>query len=297
MKLAFVVEIVTPRKYVLRGLWFGPRKPQRAIVWIHGLGGSAFSMRRVIDETVNKETAVLAFNNRGFGVINKISSASKKGKSLAAGSAKECFADCADDIRGALNFVKRQGVKDIFLVGHSTGCQKSVFWASRTKGGGGVKGIILLAPVSDWASEIKRKGKAKIARAANAARALIRRGKKHSLLPEGLWHEVLDAQRFLSLYTPESTEEIFSYAQPGRNPRTLRRVKVPVLTIWAERDEYRDRPTRMIKDWFVSHAQNPRSAFISITGAAHGFRRKEQVVARTLRDWMRRVCRSGVRLE
>lgn len=286
MRPAYVVEITTPKKYQLRGLWFGPKKPKRIVVWVHGLGGTAFSMRSVIDAVVDAKTAVLAFNNRGHGVLSKISSAKKKGKSLDGGAAQENFVDCVDDIQGAINFVKRQGEKHVYLAGHSTGCQKSTYWAYKTDGGRRVKGIILLAPISDWAAETKRKGKKRIAHTAAAARALISRGKKHSLLPEGLWHEVLDAQRFLSLYTPDSPEEIFSYAQPQKNPRVLKSVTVPILTLWAEKDEYSDRKSQVVQNWFEEKIVNKGSQFIIVPSTGHGFKGKEFQVAHSIHRWM-----------
>lgn len=289
MRTAYVVEIVTPRKFALRGLWFGPRKPKQIIVWVHGLGGSAFSMRSVIGEIMDEETAVLTFNNRGFGVLNKISSGKTKGKSREAGSAKEIFIECVDDIQGAVNFVRRQKVKRIFLAGHSTGCQKSVYWASKTNGGRGVRGIILLGPISDWAAETKRKGKAKIARAALAARALAKLGKKHALLPEGLWPEVLDAQRFLSLYTPDSIEEIFSYSQRDKKPTILQRVRKPLLVIWSGKDEYADRPAAHIKDWFEKAMRGNDFTFRTIPSANHALRGKERIAAKAIKRWITRM--------
>lgn len=280
-----VVLITTPKKFLLRGLWFGPRKPRRVIVFVHGLGGSAFSIHHVITRLLGERTAVLAFNNRGHDKISRLTRKGKKqaGKMLLGGAAHEVFTDCVDDIQGAINFARRQGARDIFLAGHSTGCQKSVYWAYK-KRGRGVKGIVLLAPVSDFAAEMKRQGKKRIARAASAARALVRRGKKHALLSEGLWHETLDAQRFLSLYTPESVEEIFSYAQPHKIPRVLRSVRVPILVLWAGKDEFSDRPAKKVTPWFEKHLQNGR--VVVVPRAGHGFRGKEKVVAREIRRFI-----------
>src|SRR3989344_2508506 len=159
-----VVGILTPKKYFLRGLWFGPRRPKRAIVWVHGLGSSMFSKLSIVEKLVDPQTAVLVFNNRGHDKVSRLARADEKkiGKTLLGGAAHEIFTDSADDIQGAINFAKRQGAKEIFLVGHSTGCQKSIYWASRKKRRS-VKGIALLGPVSDWSAEMKRSGARKVA--------------------------------------------------------------------------------------------------------------------------------------
>ena len=161
MTPAHVVEIITPKRFVLNGLWFGPysakatkgtaKKPKRVIVWMHGLGSSVFSKLGIIELLARGDTAVLAFNNRGHDVVSK----SARGKKyIIAGAAHEVFTDCVDDIQGAINFVKKQGVRDIYLVGHSTGCQKSIYWAHKKKGKG-IKGIILLAPLSDYSVALR----------------------------------------------------------------------------------------------------------------------------------------------
>ena len=281
-----VVGIATPKKIFLRGLWFGPKRPKRVIIWVHGLGSSMFSKLSIVEKLVDPKTAVLVFNNRGHDKVSRLARADEKkiGKTHLAGAAHEVFTDCVDDIQGAVNFAKRQGAKETFLIGHSTGCQKSMYWASKKKDRA-VKGIILLGPVSDWSAEMKLQGKRKLARAEKTARALLKRGKKHELLPLGVWHEVLDAQRFLSLYTPNSVEEIFTYAQPKKNPKVLRSVRVPVLVVWAEKEEFSDRPAGEAVAWFKKHLRKGKTVIIPRTG--HLFRGAENRVALTIRRWMK----------
>ena len=287
MRPCYAVELVTPKEYLLRGLWFGPKRAKRVIVFVHGLSGSAFSMKNVLELLVDKKTAVLTFNNRGFEIVSTLRTKRKEKESerLKGGAAHEVFTECVDDITGAIRFAKSKRAKEIFLAGHSTGCQKSIYWASRTKARG-VKGIILLAPVSDWAGEMKRQGAAKVARAMTVARTLLRRGKKHELLPSGLWHETLDAQRFLSLYDPDSVEEIFSYGQPQKNPRALKSVRVPILVLWAARDQFSDRPAERVREWFEKHMQSGEAAIIP--RVRHGFLGAERKVVQTIRQWMKK---------
>ncbi|MDP2649199.1 MAG: alpha/beta fold hydrolase [Patescibacteria group bacterium] len=283
-----LVQITTPKKCLLNGLWFGNKRPKRVVVWVHGLGGSLFSRQSIIELLTDNETAVLTFNNRGHDNIASLSRVGKRkvGRILRAGAAHEVFTDCVDDIQGAINFAKKTGVKNIYLAGHSTGCQKSVYWASENKGGKGVKGIILLGAVSDYSAEMKLQGKRRMERATSAARSLVRRGKKHSLLPENMWHETLDAQRFLSLYTPDSREEIFTYSQPKKTPRALRSVKVPILVLWAQKEEFADRPAKAILAWFGRHLK-PEDRTVLILRTGHLFKGGEKAVVKEIRKFMR----------
>lgn len=287
MRPCHVVEIITPKKYILNGLWFGSKKPTRVIVFIHGLTASLFSMRHVVDALVDRQTAVITFNNRGFGKINDVKHKTGRGtESIVAGAGHEVFIDSIDDIQGAVNFVRRQGMREVYIAGHSTGCQKAILWASRR--GKGVRGIILLAPVSDWAAEVMLQGKKRISQTVKAARALVRSGRKHYLLPKGKVverHETFDAQRVLSLYTPDSIEEIFPYAQPKKLPRIFHSVRTPLLVLWAGKEEFSDISAKDIASWFLAHLYTGEVAIVSKVG--HGFKGGEKLVAAHIRRFIK----------
>jgi pimeloyl-ACP methyl ester carboxylesterase len=282
---AYVVEITTPKQYLLRGLLFGPKRPKNAFIFVHGLGGSAFSLRRLWEQIVGQKTAVLALNNRGFESLSTLRRKTRRDSERnMGGSAHEVFTDCVDDIQGAIRFLRNIRAKNIFLIGHSTGCQKSIYWAHKKKGKG-VKGIVLLGPVSDYEAELHRKGERKLARATTVARRLVQRGNKHELLPTRVWHEVLDAQRFISLYTPHTPENTFPYGRPEQIPRALWSVEVPILVIWAGNDEYADRPAIQVARWFEKHVRNGR--VVVIPRVRHSFRGGEKAVAREIHHLIR----------
>lgn len=287
MTPAHVVEFATPRKVLLKGLWFGARRAKRTIVFVHGLGGSVFSFARVVERLADKDTAVLTFNNRGHEIVSAIKKkrAARRAPRRMGGAAHEVFVDCVDDIQGAINFVRRQGVKDIFLAGHSTGCQKSIYWAHKKKGKG-VKGLILLAPLSDYSVALRDDEGGRLARVTKLARSLVRRGKKHDLLPQSLWSVLDDAQRFLSLYTPDSVEEMFTYAQPKKIPRIFRSVRIPTLTIFAGADEFGDRPAREIAMWFSQNSKSQRYRSAIVPKVKHNLRGGEKIVSRTIRQFL-----------
>jgi len=288
MKPCFAVEIITPKKYVLGGLWFGASRAERVIIFIHGLGSSAFSQHQLVRPWVDKKTAVMTFSNRGHDKIaklRKLVGVKKSHVSILAGQAHEVFTDCADDIQGAVNFAKKQGVKEIYLAGHSTGCQKSVYYGSK-KSDRRVKGLILLAPMSDYSIAVMADKNGKLNRAVKIAIGMARAGKKHDLMSRNICGDVIDAQRFLSLYTPDSAEEIFSYAQPKKNSFVLKKIKLPMLIMLAEKDEYGDRPAKNIAAWFGKYI-NSKSSVKIIPGVTHGFAGGEKRVAGLLQGWLK----------
>src|SRR3989344_1989253 len=239
LKPCFLVDIVTPKRFKLNGLWFGKAKPKRVIILVHGLSGSAF-WTSLAEALVDRHTAVVTFSNRGHNKVAKLYRLdnTKKGyHSVTAGQAHEVFTDCVDDIQGVIDFVRGAGVRDIYLAGHSTGCQKSVYYASRKGNQKKIKGLILLAPLSDYAGAVKSDTGGRLWRATKVARGLVKRGKGHDLLLASVALGPIDAQRFLSLYTPDSAEEIFTYAQPKKNPKAFKSIQLPILTVFAEDDE------------------------------------------------------------
>jgi len=286
MRPAHIIEIQTPKKFLLNGLWFGPAKPKKAIIWVHGLSSSAFSKLGIVEKLVDKDTAVMTFSNRGATTVTRVRKINPRKKGgmeyVLAGGAHEVFTDCVDDIQGAINFAKKQGAKQIFLVGHSTGSQKSVYYASRKGNEKKIAGVILLAPMSDYAGAKHVDEKRRLTKLTKAAHALIKKGKKNEIVP-GTWE---DAQRFLSLYTPESKEEIFSYIDPDKKPKTYESLIVPTLVLLAGKDEYADRKAIQIEAWFVKHTHSTRFGIRTIPRADHSFTGSEKAVATTIKEWM-----------
>ncbi len=293
MTPAQVVQITTPKRFILNGLWFGPKRAKTVFIFTHGLAGSMFgeAEKKLAKPLVGPDTAVLLFNNRGHDIISKAygeAPRTRKGyKRILAGSAHEVFTDCVDDLEGVVDFVEKAGAKRIALVGHSTGCQKSIYWASK-KGTAHpkVKAVVLLAPVSDRAAYLKELGLQKLSKAESVARSLVRAKKSDSLLPREIWPGEADAQRVLSLISNDSEEEIFLYAQPNRMPRTLRKVHIPTLVFWAERDEYAYGPANEIARWFEKSLKCDHKVVI-VPNVGHSFKGGETLVAKEMKQFMR----------
>jgi len=66
--------------------------------------------------------------------------------------------------------------------------------------------------MSDYSYAVSSE-KPSLEQAVEQAEKLVKSGKPHELLPPSYSEDLLDAQRYLSLYTPDSEEEIFTYAQ------------------------------------------------------------------------------------
>jgi alpha-beta hydrolase superfamily lysophospholipase len=287
-----ITTLVTPQRNILFALWSAPLKPKRAIIFIHGLGSSSFTLEKVVSPLRDKSTAVLKFNNRGFGTVNKLNKIDRrkqKGYKLSkvAGAAHEIFNECVDDIQGAVDFVKRYGINEIFLVGHSTGCQKSIYFLSKKNKQKQIKGAVLLCPVSDYSAVLATSDKKTLTQATKLAHSLVSKSKLHTLIPQEVWKDdVVDAQRFLSLYTPDSEEEIFTYSQENKKPTTFKKVKIPILAVFAEKDEYHDRPTEKITGWFENNSKSKDLTIKIVENSPHSFQGNEVETVQAIKSWL-----------
>jgi len=290
IKKCEVVDITTPQKIILNGLLFGPNRASTGFIYIPGLASSVFSKLDLVAFLAASNFSVLTVNTRGHDKVTRVQKLDKRNSkgyhSIRAGGAHEVFTECKDDIAGAVKFMLDRKIKNIYLVGHSTGCQKSIYYLAFGKYKEKVKGAILLCPMSDYASAVSEYGQIKLKKIASFARQLVRQGHGHSILPLNLWPNYDDAQRFLSLYTPDSPEEIFSYINPDKNPKTLLRVKQPLLVVLAGQDEYQDRPTKQIATWFNKYLKGSVSQVTTLQKAKHSLSGYEKLVSEVIHFWI-----------
>ena len=138
--------------------------------------------------------------------------------------------------------------------------------------------MILLAPMSDYAAILKSGKNGNLKTAENFAKNLVNKNQPQSFLPPEIWSDMVSAQRFLSLATQESREEIFCYAVPGKIPDAFRKIKIPALIVLAQKDEYRDRPVKKIAEWFEKSSLSNKLSVQIIPSAPHNFYKYENQV-------------------
>jgi pimeloyl-ACP methyl ester carboxylesterase len=266
----------------LDGVMAEPRRTRDvAFIWVPGLG-SVFSSGQPLIRALSRRLnaagiAYLKLNTRGHDVV------ARGGRRLA-GAAFERFADSVEDIRAMIGLARAAGYRRIVLAGHSTGANKVLHYVARRRDRR-VIGLMLLGPVSDIAGEMKRIGRRALRRRVAVAERLARRD-GDALVPRafGFW----SARRYLSLYRPGETEDVFPYYRPDARWRALRRVRLPTAAIVGGRDEYLDLPASELLRAFEAHATGVRSfRGIVIPRARHGFQRHEDELARAIVGWIR----------
>lgn len=289
---AEVVKIITPQRIVLHGFIFGPKRVKTIYIFLHGLSGNLFSRIALAEKMAADGAAVLVFNNRGFGLINQFRKINSRRpneyESILMGQAHEVFEDCIDDIDGAINTVLKLGYKKVILVGHSTGCNKAAYYLAK-KNPDCVSGAVFLAPMSDYADAVKFTDSKIFNCALKEARKLVAAKKSKSLLPETYWSRPIDAQRFLSLFTPESIEEMFSYAVPNKKPIILQKIKKPFLVVLAGEDQFTDRPMPEVFAWFRKALIGKQAELLLIKKSLHNFSGYEVKLKNIIFAWIKKL--------
>lgn len=281
-----IIKFTSTDNLELNGLLLGSGKTQDLFIFVHGLGSDCFKRNEICEALVDEDSSVLAFNNRGFGVINRFNKVDKTGQKIGrviAGLAHEVFTDCVFDIEGAVNFAQELGFKSIYLIGHSTGCQKSIYYLSQ-KPKSSVKGVILLAPLSDYAVVRNTYEQDEYEKKLEYVINMIKSGKGQDLVPISVTDYTISAQRWLSLNTLESEEEIFAYAS-GKEPETLLKNKKPILVILARQDEYADRPVSEISKWFKDVLKKKDDSVKIISKSTHNFDSYSREIRDLIINW------------
>jgi len=277
-----VVSFRTSDGLKLWGLYSpAARRTDRCIVYIHGLGGSLFGQLTAVvgEHAMRAGWNFLAFNNRGSGTIIGLNN--RRGKWVSVGAALERFADTTKDVRGALKFLQARGNRRFVLAGHSTGCQKSIYYQSKTHDKR-VEALVLLGPVSDRDSSIKQMGRKKWTRTLALAKRMVKAGRGTGLMPGG----ELSARRFWELHNQRSVEgNIFDYA--GGKLTLLSRIRVPILAIYGSRDQHT--AYGHAKELAMLARNNPCVLTALVNGARHGFEKHEVKAAKLVLSWLNNV--------
>ncbi len=247
------------------------RKQAPLLIFVHGMGSNFYrsAMKKAFLEAAPPlGLGILSFNNRGADQ----------------GTEDEKFQTCLADLDAAAEFARRQGVKKIIMVGHSTGCQKVVFWQAKRRHPA-VAGVVLLAPADDQAVLQRDLGK-RFEKKLAWARKKVAEGKGDAQV-SGLYERVT-AARFLSLTDTHHAEaSVFRYA--GKLTQ-FRRIKCPMLAVFGEEEEFAAIPPLEMLDILRRKTQSRDFMEWLISGTGHSFKECESELAFAVCEWAREVA-------
>jgi len=215
------------------------------VVFIHGMGGNFYKEGFLKGARILKERGIsfFSFNSRGAEVVKDFSD--MRGDHHLMGTAFEKFEECVMDIKGALNYLGSVGYKRFHLMGHSTGCQKILYYAYIT-GDERIKSLIHISPADDYEIWKNYLGE-DFEKIVKLAEEMVRRGDGDKLLlslyekNEDFW----SARRFLSFASRANWEaRMFNYEDLS----IFSQVKIPTFVALGTEDEYFFKPVK----WYAN---------------------------------------------
>lgn len=288
-------EITTKDGVIHQGLVAWPEKEGKtAFIWVHGLTGDFYSNTTLLslfaENSNKKDFAFASFNNRGHDMIagfRKIDTTSSKGYSYATiGAGFEIFEECVYDIDAAVDFFVQKGYKKIVLLGHSSGANKVSYYAGVVKNVQ-VSGVVLMCPMSDRLDPSVNKEK--IQENIKKCFTLIEQGREDALIT-GMHFFPMTAKRYISLVTPNTSEDQFGYGDDPPVLKDYEQIKVPLYVLFAEKDEYADRPMVEIKKIFDLHQKSSLYSSHIIPEVFHNLVGKEKEIIEEIFTWVEKIA-------
>lgn len=112
----------------------------------------------------------------------------------------------------------------------------------------------------------------------------IRKGRGDELL-SGFDFFPLTPKRWVSLLKKGSREDVFNY-RDGKNALVqFSKITQPLLVLFAQNDEYADRPIKEIQIAFDQKATSKHYQSALVAGASHNFTGKEQELVGHIVSW------------
>lgn len=292
MKPFYLAEITTRDNLIHQGIYHQPKhKSNTAILWVHGLTSAFYHnltiYQKLIETGEKTGLGFAAFNNRGHDMVTGIKTVDAQSATgfghADGGAGREVFEECILDIDAGITFLGQQGYQKVILLGHSTGAIKCSYYAGTTRDSR-LGGIVLAGPMSDRLGE--QKHNPKLATSVQKMVRMIQKGKGDVLMNDLMFLPVTP-KRYVSLFKRGSNEDHLDYGDKMPLMRYYSDIKLPLLVILSELDDYLDRPVTEVQAVFDRYTTSPRYASVVIPGAPHSYEGKEHEFVQTVVAWVK----------
>ncbi|MDE1860233.1 MAG: alpha/beta fold hydrolase [Candidatus Micrarchaeota archaeon] len=279
-----LIQFLTRDKIKLHGFLIGSRTTDACMIYVHGMGSSFLtSIPFAIYRYANAAGfALFTIDTRGHDNSASLSRyVNGKRENLRGGTDYEVFEDSWLDIDAAVGALAGLGYKRFVICGHSTGCQKAIYYKDRTKDRR-VIGIAMIGPADDY-NMLKSELGGKFDAIARRCRNMVRSGRGEMQVP-GSGSE-FSAQRLDSIINLSRVEaRILNYK--GRLEE-FGRIKVPVYAAFGLKEQYVPMDVRTCLRILEEKSNSARFSSSVIEGADHFFSVGKEELGRDIGRWLR----------
>ncbi|KAF9108105.1 hypothetical protein BGX29_003301 [Mortierella sp. GBA35] len=204
----------------------GPQNSQGSVVFVAGLldGYNALPYLPLLSKYLEEHL--------GFSLIQVMLSSSHMGYGISS------LQDDVKELDILFTFLREERAKTrLFFIGHSTGCQDAIAFATYGRNRAAVQGMVLQGPVSD--REYMASTMDMYEMYLETAQKMINNGEAQELMPRETDVAPITAYRFNSLAAIGGDDDMFSSDIPFDTMQAIfRQVKTPLIMVLSGKDEY-----------------------------------------------------------
>jgi pimeloyl-ACP methyl ester carboxylesterase len=238
-----VARITTADGFPLFGLGHGLEQADTAVLYVHGLGGNAFTLfSDDLATALPPAGHPFVRGNLRTADLLRIDEFPDSGVVGKGGGAFHRFDDSVRDIAAWMDYLQSRGHQRVILFGHSLGSLKSVHYLGTT-GDPRVVGLVLASTADLIALHESRYTAEQRDAFAALAQRMVAEGRGDELMPlecaMGLLRQPVCAASYLDRFGAEPAWDVMDlYGRGSQRAFTaLRRVKVPTLAIFGTVNE------------------------------------------------------------
>lgn len=279
---------------ILNGIMYkNSNKTEKIIISVHGMATNCIKKRdeKIAQKANEINIDFLAFNNRGHDLVNYIKKESKEKPELA-GTAYEEIAESYEDIVGAINYAIEQGYKEIYIMGHSLGCTKTIYTYNKLIEENEkeilekIKGIILLSLV-DIPLAIQVYLKDEFPVMVTYAKNMKREKMENQLMPEESFIHPISVKTFLRYAIENKDIDFARFSDKNYNYEELNNIKVPLFMRWGNQRELIIQEADKLCEQLKEKIKNDKLDIGYIDGADHSYTGKEEILANEIQNFLK----------
>lgn len=259
------------------------KETKKLLISVHGMQTNFLKRRdeKIAEAVNNKEIDLFAFNNRGHDLSNYIKKENKE-KELA-GTSYEEISECYEDILGAINYAEENNYEDIYLMGHSLGSTKVIYFYNRLlkESNESVKKIkaVLLLSLVDIPFAIRVYLQDKFQSLVTYAKNMKKEGMENILMPDNSFIVPISVKTFLR-YSIENEDINFAQFSNERYEfNELNNIQVPLFMRWGNQRELIAQQASDLCEFLRTKITNTNLDIDFIDGADHSYTEKEENLA------------------
>ena len=277
----------------LKGIIYKTKnQTNKILISVHGMATNFIKERdEKIAENINElNIDLLAFNNRGHDLVNYIKKDSKENTELA-GTSYEEISECYEDIVGAINYAISQGYTEIYIMGHSLGCTKTIYTynklieENKTEILSKIKGVILLSLV-DIPLALQVYLKEDFPVMVTYAKNMKREGLENQLMPEESFIHPISVKTFLRYAIDNKDIDFARFSDTNYSYKEINNIKVPLFMRWGNNKELIIQKADELCENLKSKIKNSNLDIGYIDGANHSYQGKEEILANEIKKFL-----------